>query len=352
MVGQIGAVVAALVVGCSGSGATPAAGTQAEESPQSGASAASGPAASAKPPVEPQPAAEECARRTRRLEEVQDRLMQEMELPTPEWTRHVELLHGTETWATSGTEYDDLLRLPIVARGGREIDRPTVALAIKADGAIRFPWTRPMGGEEQGPFYGEADIADRLRRAIGRELRDRRPLLILADGSIAARIVARVWEQLPRGASARLAVRKPASTFVAEHVARFPLSPSWLTPILEGAYTARGGFYMLYSDGAMTLALARAGGQCPDALKPIANLKRGAGVDRGIPEIVKAARVCGCRDMDMEALASAFLLFAMPGTSWNMYLELPAPTGRDRTFDLEGRDSPTVADLAAALAGR
>ncbi len=353
MVGRIAGALAALVVGCSGSGATSGSSSHADGGAQAGASAVSEPAGSAKPRVEPsRPTGEECAQRIRRLEEVQDRLMQEATRPTPDWTRHVELLQGTESWATQGTEYDDLLRLPIVARGGHEIDRPTVTLAMKADGTIRFPWTRPRVDDEEGPIYGEADIANRLRRAIRRELRDNRPLLILADRSVAAGMVARVCDQLPRGASARLAVRKPASTFVAEHVARFPFSPGWLTPILERAYTARGGFYMLYRDAAMTEALARASGRCPGAMKPIDNLKHGAGVDYGIPELVKAARACGCRDMDIEAIASAFLLFALPGTTWNRYVELAISTGRDRAFDLERGNAPTVADLAAALAGR
>jgi hypothetical protein len=351
MIGRVAGVLAALVVACSGN-TTPASKSDVQKGPDPGAPAVSEPSGSAKPPMEPQPSEEECARRLRRVELVTDRLTQETTQPTPEWTRRVELLHGTETWAMGGTEYDDLLRIPIVARGGHEINRPTVALAIKADGSIRFPRTQPIAADEQGPIYGEADVPGRLRRAIGRELRDGRPLLILADGSVAARMVARVCDQLPRGASARLAVRKPASTFVAEHVARVPFSPGWLTPLLERAYTARGGFYILFRDAGMTEALSRAGGRCPDALKPIENLKHGADVSYGIPLLVKAARACGCRDMDIEALASAFLLFAIPGTSWSVYLELPASTGRDRAFDLQGTGAPTVADLAAALAAR
>ena len=235
--------------------------------------------------------------------------------PTPEWKRRVELLHESETWAMSGMEYDRLLRLPPIARGGHEYDEPTVKITIKADGAIRFPWTLPIGKDEQGPIYGEADIAGRLRQAFRRELRNRRPLLILADRSVSARLVARVCEQLPRGASARLAVRKPASTFVAEHVARYPFSPGWLTPILERAYTRRGGLYMLYDDPEMTAALARASGGCPDGLKSVESVKHGAGIF-GLPRLVKAARACECRDMDVEAIASASLLLAAVGTTW------------------------------------
>jgi hypothetical protein len=349
MVSRVAGVLAMLVIGC-GSGATPGSRAQGDASPQAGAPTVSEPAGSAKPAVDAQPAAEECEQRIRRLEEVGDRLTRESWRPPPEWIRHVELLHGTETWAMQGTEFDDQLRLPIIARGGHEIDRPTVKLTMKADGAIRFPWTQPMAADEQGPVYGEADIAGRLRRAIGRELRDGRPLLILADRSVAARMVARVCDSLPRGASARLAVRKPASTFVAEHVARFPFSPGWFTPVLERAYTARGSLHMLYRDATMTEALARAGGGCPGALKTIQSVKHGAGVDYGVPELVKAARRCACRDMDIEAIASAFLLFAVPGTTWARYVELPASIGRDGAFDLERGDVSTVADLAAALA--
>jgi hypothetical protein len=299
--------------------------------------------ASAAPPRGDPASPEDCAQRTKRLEDWVARYTSPSEIARTE--ARVRFVYGaktTERWAAGGSEYDDQLRLPLVTRAVREVDRESVQLLVKAGRTIHFPAPEPYFGDEKRPVYSEKDVNGRLRRSLRRHLKRGTPLVILADRTVLASLVGRVLAALPRGATARLAVRKPAASFIADHVASFPYSPGWLTPILQDAYAERGHFFMMRHPG-LASALTRAAGGCPEGLQLFEWVKQGAPVEVGLPKFVEVARGCGCRDMDVEAIASVYLLFADPRT-WAGFLDLPAAS-------LDGLDpSATVQDLADALA--
>jgi hypothetical protein len=166
---------------------------------------------------------------------------------------------------------------------------------------------------------------------------------------VPARLVARVRAALPDSASARLAVRKPAAAFVAEHVARFPLSPAWLNPIIQKAYSQRGGFYELdHPDVVMAIIPSRS--SCPETVNPLRQLLEGANTDSVLAKISDAARACECRGVDVEAIGSLRFLHAFPSATWNVYLDVPASIASEGGFGLGLDDTATVADLATALA--
>ncbi len=294
---------------------------------------------------------QECASRTARLMAARDQVAH------ARWSREEARLfalrygartsrpgHGTEEWL--GGEYPGLLQLPMVERGWREADRETRQLVIKANGVIHFPAPGPyIGRDITGPTYPAPDRGSDLQKALRRELERGMPLVIAADASAPAQLVRRIVEVVPRGSSVRLAVRKSASALVADHVKRFPWTPSWLVPVLEKALRQQTTPFLLGTP-IMTGALARAGGGCPGAMDPFRLMSKGRTWNEGIPALVEAAKACQCRKIDIEAIASINLFQTVLRVD-NAYVLLPAPSAGGSAFDVAA--AGTVGDLAAAL---
>lgn len=250
-----------------------------------------------------------------------------------------------EDWPATTSD----IAVPVVKTGWREVDRPSVRLAINAAGAMSLP-SSMLSTPAPSEIVSREEMAGRLQRAL-REGRPagRQRVTIAADRSVRASVVVDVARRVPPGTPVALVVGKPPADVAREHRRIVPFSPPRVLRAIEKA-VARERHHLLALAGEPDLLaeMWRSFGDCKGIKETWQYVGQGMGPETFFPRVSSAVEACRCRNVDVPTLASVmiFVFYLSEDNGW-----IPLDAAALRTASTLKADA-SLDDLARALTRR
>jgi hypothetical protein len=242
------------------------------------------------------------------------------------------------------------IAVPVVESGWRDVDGPSVRLAIDAAGVISLPGRLGFSAPAKSEIVAQAHLTERLDKALRADRSaGRRRLTIVADRSVRASVVVDVVRRGPPGVPVALVVGKPPSAIAKEHRRVAPFTPTGVSRAIEKALgKEREHILALSSEPDLLRAMWRSFGDCNGIKEAWQMVGQGGGPEVFFPKASEAILACQCRKVDIPVLASV-MIFVFYWTEDNGWIPLDAAALRTAS---KLKADASVADLARALSGR